>query len=105
MALAMATAANVDTAGIRNCSVLSGGVQSYLATAYVGVRDLVARGYSIPGRMSQRGVGSGSGVPCRTLSDRDSGQSPVMPHRDGFWHCYSNFWNRPHPLAQNFDTI
>ena len=71
----------------------------------VGVRDLVARGYVIPGRMSQRGVGPGSGVQCRTLSDRDSGQSPKMPDRDGFWHWYSNFWSRPYPLAQNFDTI
>ena len=35
--------------------------------------------------VSQRG-GSGACVPCRTLSDRDSGQSPVMPHHDGFWH-------------------
>ena len=59
----------------------------------VGVRDLVARGYFIPGGASQRGGGSGSGVPCRTLSDRDSGQSPMMPDRDGFWHWYSNFWN------------
>ena len=71
----------------------------------VGVRDLVARGYFIPGGVSQRGRGSGSGVPCRTLSDRDSCQPPMVPDSDGFWHWYNNFWNPPYPLAQNFDTI
>ena len=32
-------------------------------------RAWLARGYFIPGGMSQRGAWSGSGVPCRTLSD------------------------------------
>ena len=39
--------------------------------ARIRVRDLVARGYFIPGGASQWGCGSGSGVPCRTLSDLD----------------------------------
>ena len=69
----------------------------------VGVQDLVARGYVIPGGASQRG-GSGSGVLCRTLSDRDSRQSHVMPDRDGFGHQYNNFWHRPY-LAQKRGTI
>ena len=64
----------------------------------IGVRDLVARGYFIPGGVSQRVGESGFGVPRRTLSDLDSGQSPVMPHRDRFWHWYNNFWNRLYPL-------
>ena len=38
---------------------------------HIGVRDLVARGYFIPGGASQMGCGPGSGVPCRTLSDLD----------------------------------
>ncbi len=44
---------------------------SWACSGHVGVRDLVARGYFIPGGASQRGGGSGSGVPCRTLSDLD----------------------------------
>ena len=35
----------------------------------IGVRAWLARGYFIPGGASQRGGWSGSGVPCRTLSD------------------------------------
>ena len=69
------------------------------------MRDLVARCYVIPGGASQRGGGPSSGVPCRTLSDQDSGRSLGRPDRDGFWHWYSNFWNRPYPLAQNRGTI
>ena len=46
-----------------------------------------------------------SGVPCRTLSDLDSGQSPRMAPHAEFGQLYSNFWNRPYPLGQNFDTI
>ena len=71
----------------------------------VGVRDLVARGYFIPGGASQRGGGPGSGVPCRTLSYLDSGQSPTMSQHRGYWQPYGNFSNRPYPLAQNRDTI
>ena len=41
----------------------------------IGVRDLVARGYFIPGLMSQRGGWSGGGVPCSTLSDKFRGQA------------------------------
>ena len=41
----------------------------------IGVRDLVARGYSIPGRTSQKGGRSGACVPCRTLSDPVRGQA------------------------------
>ena len=37
----------------------------------VGVRDLVARGYFIPGGASQRGGGQAPMFPCRTLSDLD----------------------------------
>ena len=37
----------------------------------IGVRDLVARGYVIPGRMSQTGGGQAPMFPCRTLSDLD----------------------------------
>ena len=43
----------------------------------IGVRDLVARPYSIPGGASQRRGGLGSGVLYRTLSDRVSCQSPM----------------------------
>ena len=50
----------------------------------IRVRDVVARGYFILGGASQRGGGSESVVPCRSLSDLDSGRSPVMPHPDGF---------------------
>ena len=40
--------------------------------AYIGVRDLVARGYFIPGGVCQRGVGGQAPMfPCRTLSDLD----------------------------------
>ena len=35
----------------------------------IGVRDLVARGYFIPGGASQRGGGQAPMFPCRTLSD------------------------------------
>ena len=37
----------------------------------VGVRDLVARGYVIPGGASQRGGGQAPMFQCRTLSDLD----------------------------------
>ena len=37
----------------------------------IGVRDLVARGYFIPGGASQRGGGQAPMFPCRTLSDLD----------------------------------
>ena len=39
------------------------------------------------------------------MSDLDCGQTSVMSHRDGFRRPYSNFSDRPHPLAQNRDTI
>ena len=45
------------------------------AAAVIGVRDLVARGYFIPGRTSQKGGWSGACVPCRTLSDPVRGQA------------------------------
>ena len=38
---------------------------------FIGVRDLVARGYFIPGGASQRGGGQAPMFPCRTLSDLD----------------------------------
>ena len=41
----------------------------------IGVRDLVARGYFIPGRTSQRGGGQAPMFPCRTLSDTVRGQA------------------------------
>ena len=41
----------------------------------VGVRDLVARGYFIPGRTSQRGGGQAPMFQCRTLSDTVRGQA------------------------------
>ena len=54
----------------------------------IGVRDLVARGYFIPGGASQRGwVGRAPAfrvARCQTWTILDSGQSPVMSHRDGF---------------------
>ena len=37
----------------------------------IGVRDLVARGYSIPGGASQREGSQVQMFPCRTLSDLD----------------------------------
>ena len=40
-------------------------------SSIVGVRDLVARGYFIPGGASQRGGGQAPMFPCRTLSDLD----------------------------------
>ena len=40
----------------------------------VGVRDLVARGYVIPGRMSQRVGGQAPMFPCRTFLDTIRGQ-------------------------------
>ena len=55
--------------------------------AYIGVRDLVARGYFIPGGASQRGVGRAPAfrvARCQTWTILDSGQSPMMSHRDGF---------------------
>ena len=45
------------------------------------------------------------GAHCQTWTILDSGQSPAMSHRNGFWHWYSNFWNRPYPPAQNHGTI
>ena len=42
-----------------------------LIRSSVGVRDLVARGYFIPGGASQRGGGEAPMFPCRTLSDLD----------------------------------
>ena len=42
-----------------------------LALNIIGVRDLVARGYFIPGGASQRGGGQVPMFPCRTLSDLD----------------------------------
>ena len=69
------------------------------------MRDCLAHGYSIPGGASQKRVKSDSGEWCRTLSDLDWGQISVMSHRDGFRQPYSNFSNRPHPLAQNRGTI
>ena len=70
----------------------------------IGVRDLVARGYVIPGGASQRGgvvrLRCFSVARCQTWTILDSGRSPVMPHRDGFWHWYSSFWNRPYPLQR-----
>ena len=53
----------------------------------IGVRDLVARGYFIPGGASQRGGGQAPCfrvARCQTWTILDSGQSPVMSHRDGF---------------------
>ena len=52
----------------------------------IGVQDVVAHSYFIPGGASQRRGGLGSGVPRRTLSDRVSCQSPMIPDRDGVWH-------------------
>ena len=47
---------------------------------FIGVQDLLARGYFIPGDTSQRGAGwSGTSVPCRTLSDLDTGQAQNWP--------------------------
>ena len=74
---------------------------------FVGVRDLVARGYVIPGGVSQRGVvrfRCFRVARCQTWTILDSGQSPTMSHHAGFWQTYSNysnFANRPDPLAQN----
>ena len=70
----------------------------------VGVRDLFARVYFIPGRTSQRGVvGRRRSVShvVRPGLEQTSGVS----HRDGFRQPYSNFSNRPQPLAQNRGTI
>ena len=44
-------------------------------TYTVGVRDLVARGYVIPGGASQRGGGQAPMFQCRTLSDTIRGQA------------------------------
>ena len=54
---------------IRRCS----GWYDSMSTDYleIGVRDLVARGYFIPGGASQRGGGQAPMFPCRTLSDLD----------------------------------
>ena len=74
----------------------------------VGVRDVVARGYFIPGGASQRGVGQAPAfrvARCQTWTILDSGQSPMISQHAGFGQPYSNFSNRPYPLAQNFDTI
>ena len=38
---------------------------------FIGVRDLVARGYFIPWGASQKGGGQAPMFPCRTLSDLD----------------------------------
>ena len=66
---------------------LVGGYMPRAALALIGVRDLVARGYFIPGGVSQRGVGQARAfrvARCQTWTILDSGQSPVMSHRDGF---------------------
>ena len=42
---------------------------------FIGVRDLVARGYVIPGGASQRGGGQAPMFQCRTLSDPVRGQA------------------------------
>ena len=42
---------------------------------------------------------------CQTWTILDSGQSPAMSQHAGFWQPYSNFSNRPYPLAQNRGTI
>ena len=68
---------------------------------------MVARGYVIPGGVSQRGVvrfRCFRVARCQTWTILDSGQSPTMSHHAGFWQTYSNysnFANRPDPLAQN----
>ena len=64
---------------MRSISIGASGIGSQIP---VGVQDLVERGYFIPEGGSHRE--SGSGIRCRTLSDLDWGQSPVMSHRDGF---------------------
>ena len=56
--------------------------QLLLRPLLVGVRDLVAHGYFIPGGETHRGAGSGPFVPFRMLSDLESGESPMMPPRD-----------------------
>ena len=68
----------VSTADIRPVSAADIGISIHHSVSafsinnqHIGVRDLVARGYVIPGGASQRGGGSGSGVTCRTLSDLD----------------------------------
>ena len=76
------------------------------AWAKVGVRDLVARGYSIPGGVSQRGGGQARMFPCRTLSDPARGQSwigwlgPDRPcqgtpgsHGVPYWSVHQSYTN------------
>ena len=69
----------------------------------VGVRDLVARGYFIPGGASQRGCGQAPMFQCRTLSDLDyPGLRSVTCDVSSRWVLttvleYSNFSNRPYP--------
>ena len=46
--------------------------------ALKGVRAWLACDYFIPGGASQRGGWSGSGVPCRTLSDLIRGQAKLL---------------------------
>ena len=45
------------------------------------------------------------GAHCQTWTILDLGQSPTMSQHAGFWQPYSNFSNRPYPLAQNRSTI
>ena len=75
----------------------------------IGVWDLVARGYFISWGASQKRGESGSGVLCRTLSDRTWTILDFTRDVPSRWVLttvlYSNFSNRPYPLAQNRATI
>ena len=65
----------------------------------IGVRDLVARGYSTPGRISQRWeLGRWRSVSHFVRAGLE--QTSEMSGRDGFRQPYSTFSNRPHPLSQ-----
>ena len=65
---------------------------------------MVARGYFIPGRTSQRGGVGHRRYLSHVVRPRLE-QTSGITHRDGFRQPYSSFSNRPHPLAQNRGTI
>ena len=75
--------------------VVGGGTWSHAVISSLGARARGVGGQALAFRVAR----------CQTWTILDSGQSPVMSHRDGFRQRYSNFWHRPYPLAQNRGTI
>ena len=88
-----------------NCSQHTCPTLSNSSQIKIEVRAWLARGYFIPGSMSQRGFGQTPMVPCRTLSDQDLGQTSVPSHITTGFDNPNNCSNKPHPHAQNRSAI